>query len=75
MPMNRVSITNNKTFRSTGYDAVELLMEVEFRDGRVVLFNDVPMQVYDNFMRANDTTMEEFYHTHIEGQYQQMQVS
>jgi hypothetical protein len=73
--MNRVTITNNKTFRAVGYDAVELLMEVEFRDGRVVLFNDVPMQVYDNFMRANDTTMEEFYQTYIEGQYQKKQVS
>jgi hypothetical protein len=69
--MNRVTV-NDSEFHSIGYEAVKMLMEVSLRNGHIFLYSDVPMAVYDDFMRAEDK--QEFYRTHIENQYPNTQV-
>jgi hypothetical protein len=64
--MDRISVNHNE-FRTVGYEPLELLMEVEFQDGRIYLFSDIPMALYDSFIAADN--MSDFYHTHIEDQY------
>jgi len=71
MSMTRVTVTD-PIFRSAGYDADRQLMEVSFRDGRVILYRGVSMGIYNKFMRANqraDVNMEAYYHTVIEGKF------
>lgn len=69
--MNRVSV-NSDRFRTVGYDAVTRQMEVEFRNGQCYLFNDVPMGLYDNFMRAED--MGAYYDTYIWDAYEHAEI-
>jgi len=74
--MTRVTI-NHPLFRSAGYDAEDRTMEVSFRDGSVWLFRDVPMAIYDRFMRASlrtDVDMEAYYRTVIDGHYPSRQI-
>jgi len=69
--MTRVTV-NHPIFRSVGYDAEDQMMEVSFRDGRLMLYRGVPMAVYDNFMRASrraDVSMEDYYRSVIEGRF------
>lgn len=69
--MTRVTV-NHPIFRSVGYDAEDQMMEVSFRDGRLMLYRGVPMAVYDNFMRAShrvDISMEDYYRSVIEGKF------
>lgn len=69
--MTRVTV-NHPIFRSVGYDSDGLWMEVSFRDGRVVLYQGVPMSIYNIFMRASqrvDVNMEAYYRTEIEGKF------
>jgi hypothetical protein len=69
--MNRMSV-NSDEFRIIGYDPVEMLMEVEMRDGAIYLYSDVPMAVYNDFLAAED--MWEFYQTYVDECYPYTQV-
>lgn len=69
--MTRVTL-NHPVFRSAGYDAADLTMEISFCDGTVLLYRGVPMSIYNRFMRASlraDMDIETYYRTVIEGHY------
>lgn len=72
--MNRVTVTSD-TFRSVGHDPEECLMEVELRDGRIMLYNDVPIAVYEDFMRAAEkNAMAAYFNDYICDKYASSQV-
>ncbi|HML23471.1 MAG TPA: KTSC domain-containing protein [Aggregatilinea sp.] len=72
--MNRVTVTSD-TFHSVGYDSEECLMEVELRDGRIMLYNDVPIAVYEDFMRsAEKNAMTAYFNDYILDKYGSSQV-
>ena len=67
--MNRVTV-NSDVFRSVGHDPEASLMEIEFHDGRLVLYNDVPLSVYEDFVRASERgNMVEYYDDYIKDSY------
>lgn len=49
--MNRIP-TGSSSLVSAGYDAGTLVLELEFQNGHVYQYFDVPQTVYDEFMAA-----------------------
>lgn len=73
--MNRVTVTSD-TFRSVGHDPEACLMELEFRDGRITLYNDVPIAVYENFVRAaGQGAMTAYFNDYIRDKYASSEVT
>lgn len=52
---------------SVGYDASSLTLEVEFNNGSVYQYFDVPEAVYQEMMRAS--SVGKFMHANIRNQY------
>lgn len=50
--MNRTSVSSSN-LASIGYDAECLVLEVEFTNGRVYQYFDVPQGTYDELMSAS----------------------
>lgn len=67
--MHRVTV-NSDVFRSVGHDPEACLMEIEFHDGRIRLYNDVPISVYEDFVRASERgNMTEYFNNYIKDSY------
>ena len=50
--MNRTPVSSSNVL-SVGYDAKTMKLEVEFKDGAVYQYFDVPAAVYQGLMRAD----------------------
>ena len=50
--MKRIPVANSSNIASVGYDPETQTMEVEFTNGNVYQYFDVPQAVYEELMRA-----------------------
>jgi hypothetical protein len=57
----------SSTVRSIGHDPEALTLEIEFTNGTVYQYFDVPVAVYAEFMQA--TSPGQFFGTQIKGQF------
>lgn len=64
--MNRIPVTSSN-IASIGYDPASLTLEIEFKDGSVYQYFDVPSTVYEEFMRAD--SKGQFLHANIRDIY------
>ena len=48
---------------SVGYDAATQMLEVQFLNGRIYRYHDVPAHLHDQLMRA--TSKGQFFNAHI----------
>jgi hypothetical protein len=64
MQRQRVSSSN---IASVGYDADAAILEIEFNDGSVYEYYDVPESVYDGLMAAS--SHGKYFHGHIRDVY------
>lgn len=64
--MNRTPVSS-KSVASVGYDANTLTLEVEFKDGPVYQYFDVPDAVHQEMMRAS--SIGQYLNANIKNQY------
>ncbi|PSG97666.1 KTSC domain-containing protein [Thermoplasmatales archaeon SW_10_69_26] len=64
--MKRDSVQSSN-IDSVGYDADQMTLEVEFNDGSIYQYFDVPKHVYEGLMRAE--SHGEFLHQNVKGIY------
>jgi hypothetical protein len=64
--MNRTPVTSSNVV-SIGYEADTMTLEVEFRDGGIYQYFDVPETVYLELMRAG--SIGQFMHANIRDNY------
>ena len=64
--MNRTPV-NSSNAAAIGYDQASLTLEVEFKDGSVYQYFDVPETVYQELMRAS--SIGKFLHANIKNSY------
>ena len=69
--MNRTPV-NSSTVASVGYDPNTLTLEVEFKEGSVYQYFDVPETVYHELMRAS--SVGQFMHANIKNNYRYTKV-
>lgn len=65
--MNRTPIANSSNIASIGYDPGTQTMEVEFTNGNVYQYFDVPQAVYEELMRAESAGR--FLNAQVKGVY------
>lgn len=59
---------SSSNLRSIGYDLKSLTLEIEFHDGSVYQYFDVPESVYNALMSAS--SHGSFFHRHIKDRFQ-----
>lgn len=64
--MNRTPVSSSNV-ASVGYDSNTMTLEVEFKDGSVYQYFDVPESVYQELMRAS--SVGQFMHANIRHNY------
>ena len=64
--MVRQPVTSSN-LRSVGYDVTASLLEIEFRDGGVYQYRNVPESIYQNLMSAGSKGT--YFNDHIKGRY------
>lgn len=64
--MNRQPVESSM-LRSVGYDPVEEILELEFHDGHVYQYGDVPEEIYRELMSAQ--SIGRYFLTYIQDQY------
>lgn len=69
--MNRTSVQSSM-IASLGHDANTSTLEVEFNNGAVWQYYDVPESVYYDMM--NSGSLGKYFHANIKGQYSEAQV-
>ena len=69
--MNRTPVSSSNV-ASVGYDPNTLTLEVEFKDGLVYQYFDVPETVYQELMRAS--SVGQFMHANIRNNYRYTKV-
>lgn len=69
--MNRTPVSSSNVV-SIGYDPSSLTLEVEFNNGAIYQYFDVPETVYQEFMRSS--SKGQFLHTNIKNNYRYMRV-
>lgn len=69
--MNRHTVSSSNV-ASVGYDVETQTLEVEFQNGAVYQYYDVPSSVYEAFMSA--PSHGQFLHYHIKGYYRYSRV-
>lgn len=69
--MNRTPVSSSNV-ASVGYDPNTLTLEVEFKDGSVYQYFDVPETVYQELMRAS--SVGQFMHANIKNNYRYTKV-
>lgn len=69
--MNRTSVSSSNV-ASVGYDPNTLTLEVEFKDGSVYQYFDVPETVYQELRRAS--SVGQFMHANIRNNYRYTKV-
>lgn len=70
--MDRISVSSSN-ISSIGYDAESQLLEVEFHDGSIYQYSDVPQSIYDGLMNAS--SHGQYMHQHIRDQYSYRKVA
>jgi hypothetical protein len=63
----------SSNIRSVGYDASIERLEIEFANGNVYQYHNVPQQEYDEFMRAN--SQGRYFALHIRDQFKTVSIS
>lgn len=69
--MNRTPVSSSHV-ASVGYDPNTMTLEVEFKDGSVYQYFDVPETVYQELMRAS--SIGQFMHANIRNNYRYTKV-
>ena len=69
--MHRTPVSSSNV-ASVGYDPNTLTLEVEFKDGSVYQYFDVPETVYQELMRAS--SVGQFIHSNIRNNYRYAKV-
>ncbi|RMH34563.1 MAG: KTSC domain-containing protein [Nitrospirae bacterium] len=64
--MNRMPVSSSN-IASIGYDERNLTLEIEFHDGSIYQYFDVPETVYQEFMGAD--SKGRYLHQHIKNNY------
>lgn len=64
--MKRESVQSSNIV-SVGYDAASSTMEIEFKDGRIYQYFDVPAQVYQDLVSA--ASVGTYFHQNVRGQF------
>jgi len=65
--MNRITVIGSSSIKSVGYDAASKMLEIEFSQGTVYQYPDVPQEVYNDFAAAESAGS--FFHANIKSQY------
>lgn len=65
--MERIAVENSSNIVSAGYDETDHILEIEFKDGGVYKYLDVPLEVFDSFM--NSESKGKFFHQNIKNAY------
>lgn len=61
------SVVDSSSLRSIGYDAANLILEVEFRNGSVYQYTNVPDELWARFRRAE--SMGKFFQDHVRDRF------
>jgi len=69
--MNRASVSSSNV-ASVGYDPSTLTLEVEFNNGSIYQYFDVPEIVYHELMRAS--SIGKFMHANIRDNYRNIKI-
>lgn len=69
--MNRTPVSSSSV-ASVGYDAKNLTLEVEFNDGAVYLYFDVPETMYQELVQAS--SVGQYLNANIRNQYRYMKI-
>jgi len=66
-------VVDSTSLRSIGYDAASLTLEVEFRNGSVYQYANVPSELWARFRRAE--SMGRFFQDHVRDHFETMRVA
>jgi hypothetical protein len=66
-------VVDSSSLRSVGYDAATLTLEVEFRNGSVYRYANVPTELWASFRRAD--SMGKFFQEHVRDRFETMRVA
>jgi hypothetical protein len=66
-------VVDSTSLRSVGYDAASLTLEVEFRNGSVYRYANVPSELWARLRRAE--SMGRFFQDHVRDQFETMRVA
>ena len=69
--MRREAVTSSN-IDSAGYDPSSSTLEIEFKDGRVYQYFDVPRSVFDGLLRA--ASVGQYFHREIRGVFRYSRV-
>lgn len=69
--MNRIPVTSSNV-ASIGYDSKTQTLEVEFKNGSIYQYFDIPQPVYEQFMSAD--SIGKYLSAHIKGSYRYARV-
>ena len=64
--MQRLSIDSD-SLRSIGYNELGQMMEVEFEDGTLRQYYDVPLDIYDDFLETK--TKDNYFNDYVKDNY------
>jgi len=64
--MNRTSV-DSSNLKSVGYDVNTKILEIEFRDGSVYQYYEVPLSIYEGLMNAS--SHGKFFHAYVRNVY------
>ena len=69
--MNRTPVSSSN-LSSVGYDENSRILEIEFNDGSVYTYSNVPISIYEGLMAAS--SHGKYFHQHIRDVYQYTQI-
>jgi hypothetical protein len=69
--MERQAVTSS-SIASVGYDAPSSVLEVEFLNGRLYQYLDVPQRVFEEFVEAE--SVGSYLNRHVKGSYQYLRL-
>jgi hypothetical protein len=69
--MNRIPVTSSN-LASVGYDAATQTMEIEFNDGAIYQYFDLPQLVYQGLISA--ASAGQYFHAQVRGVYRYARV-
>lgn len=58
---------------AVGYDELSQVMQIDFEDGDVYQFIEVPKEVYHDFL--NHHSVDQYYYHYIKGKYRGEQIN
>lgn len=70
--MNRTNVSSSN-IASIGYDPSQRILEIEFNDGSIYQYDNVPQGEYDGLMNAS--SHGQYFHQHIKDVYSYRRIS